>query len=1014
MKQIKVPFSAKKWIIVFLMMIGLTMLLYFGYRHLEFSIIWRAKNPLAKVSGHAFKKVMEKNLQSLSELIEMLHDENWEVREQAAYALGKIKDFRAVEPLIAALKNKDPGVRWTAAWALGEIGNKKAFEPLLSACTDPDNETNPDIESWIMRERILQEKASAKRSGDAYEGSIFSGVDIQREAVKSLIKIDQKEAKKRLIPLIEKQKRAGVLAAMEMNDCSYLGDLLNLLEGTGIADSDESKYRILDVRLALQRLACPELVNLYLFGKHFEHEERVIRDAVMGMDRDIVLDAALPALHNKGLAIRKRALDLADSFWDARVKAEVIGLLYDDEATIREKTMQILKTHEDPQLKNFLVEKLNDRSQSVREDAAETLLSMGDLRAVGMLISDAKDNSSCYNAECLVHWLGNIGNEEARQFLLDFLSERHAKDASTCSRTYYAALKLGELKEKRAIPLLSSLLREGNDKEKEAAKTALIKLGDTRFLPAILKELENSASSKSNDRYKQLDTLRALQDIASPFAAATLAKIYHAGPHWQDKDWAMDVLDTFDKCFSEPLIPVLKEQLQNPDPSIRIRVAEILGNSRNPKALAALKPAIYDSDWRVRRIAIKGLGENSFLSKRDLMQFILREPHWLTKSTAIAMLQKFSIDSAEIDALLKKIDAPFLIRQQLLRMKTDKIKSMDDEGSLIPLHLPSFITLNERGISQMDYDSFGNEFKENCFSGNSGYHHLVQSKNFVFVMNDHVIARLDRELNPANIAELGKIGACVSDRDLLYISANGYFLILDKDLNIISRLPVGIFSAHSKKMENVDDIAIQGNMAYLIDNKSNLDSTLKIDIAESKRPKIVQETGIEFVSQHLDAQWIASEQNEWRIIQSSIGMNGASQWLLKFSLISGKLKDNIRLFKAIENSNPWRRYDGWIEAVDPNSPEWMVIWKDNEYFLGRLSMETGELLKKGLLSLGVYADSESRREKHWKMKCNGDLIFIFNDLQLWVILIGDKPEILVYQKFGEKILDMVFSKSVHD
>ena len=441
MKQNKVSVSTKQWVIVFLIMVGSISLLYFGYRHLEFSIIWRAKNPLAKVSGHAFKKVMEKNLQSLSELIEMLHDENWEGRERAAYALGKIKDFRAVEPLIAALKDKDPGVRWTAAWALGEIGNKKAFEPLLSACTDPDNETSPDIETWTMRERILKEKASAKRSGDAYEGSIFSGVDIQREAVKSLLKIDRKEAKKRLIPLIEKQKLAGVLAAIEMNDCSIHEELLELLETIGSADSPDSWHLIQTVRLALQNLACPELVNLYLFGKHFEHEERVIRDAVMGMDRDIVLDAVLPALRNKDLAVRKRALDLADSFWDARVKIEVVGLLYDDEATIREKTMQILKTQEDPQLKSFLMEKLQDRSQSVREEAAETLLRMGDLSAVRMLISDAKDNSSCYNAECLVYWLGNIGNEEARQFLLGFLSERHAKDASTCSRTYYAAFK---------------------------------------------------------------------------------------------------------------------------------------------------------------------------------------------------------------------------------------------------------------------------------------------------------------------------------------------------------------------------------------------------------------------------------------------------------------------------------------------------------------------------------------------------------------------------------------------
>ena len=160
--------------------------------------------------------------------------------------------------MIAALKDKDPGVRWTAARALGNIGSMEAFEPLLLACTDPDNETTPDIYTWVMRERILKEKASAKRLGDTYEGSIFSGVDIQREAVKSLLKIDWEEANKQLIPLIEKQKRAGVLAAMEMNNCSYLGNLLKLLEIIGFEDASESWNLIMDVRMALQRMACPD------------------------------------------------------------------------------------------------------------------------------------------------------------------------------------------------------------------------------------------------------------------------------------------------------------------------------------------------------------------------------------------------------------------------------------------------------------------------------------------------------------------------------------------------------------------------------------------------------------------------------------------------------------------------------------------------------------------------------------------------------------------------------------
>ena len=56
------------------------------------------------------------------ELIVVLQDQRKdpEVRKNAAEALGKIKDPRAVEPLIATLKDKDSEVRSNAAWSLGE------------------------------------------------------------------------------------------------------------------------------------------------------------------------------------------------------------------------------------------------------------------------------------------------------------------------------------------------------------------------------------------------------------------------------------------------------------------------------------------------------------------------------------------------------------------------------------------------------------------------------------------------------------------------------------------------------------------------------------------------------------------------------------------------------------------------------------------------------------------------------------------------------------------------------
>jgi hypothetical protein len=56
------------------------------------------------------------------------------IRQQAACALGRLKDARAINPLIACLQDKN--IRKYSSWALGNIGDKKAIAPLLLVLTD--------------------------------------------------------------------------------------------------------------------------------------------------------------------------------------------------------------------------------------------------------------------------------------------------------------------------------------------------------------------------------------------------------------------------------------------------------------------------------------------------------------------------------------------------------------------------------------------------------------------------------------------------------------------------------------------------------------------------------------------------------------------------------------------------------------------------------------------------------------------------------------------------------------
>lgn len=76
-----------------------------------------------------------------------------ESREEAAEALGEIRDPRAVEPLIGALKDRDHEVRAEAADALARIGDPRAVEPLNALLGDPRPEVRRAAEKALSRLR---------------------------------------------------------------------------------------------------------------------------------------------------------------------------------------------------------------------------------------------------------------------------------------------------------------------------------------------------------------------------------------------------------------------------------------------------------------------------------------------------------------------------------------------------------------------------------------------------------------------------------------------------------------------------------------------------------------------------------------------------------------------------------------------------------------------------------------------------------------------------------------------
>jgi HEAT repeat protein len=169
------------------------------------------------MAKHDWDKCVALGALAVEPLIAALKDENSDVRQAAAKALGKIGDPRAVEPLIAALKDYYSGVRYAAADALGRLGwepaqdemagwywmakrdwdkcvalGALAVEPLIAALKDAE---------WIVREQALGK--IGERCGAAHRALGDERSDVRQAAAKALGAIGDARAAKPLIAALK-------------------------------------------------------------------------------------------------------------------------------------------------------------------------------------------------------------------------------------------------------------------------------------------------------------------------------------------------------------------------------------------------------------------------------------------------------------------------------------------------------------------------------------------------------------------------------------------------------------------------------------------------------------------------------------------------------------------------------------------------------------------------------------------------------------------------------------------
>ena len=258
---------------------------------------------------------------------------------------------------------------------------------------------------------------------------------------------------------------------------------------------------------------------------------------------------------------------------------------------------------------------------AVRENSAEALGIIGDKRAIQPLITALHEDS-----DEEVRWkaaaaLGKLNDESAVDALIDAI-----KDKSWAVRRN-ATIALGDIGDERGFDPLLSSIKDSDWHVRKYAAIALGKIGDERAIDPLVKTLQDE---DSDVRWK---AIIALGKIGKP-AIKPLLDAFETD-EWQVRGRVAEVLGNIgDERAVDPLIfSLYNKKYKNQNKYVRGRIIEALGKIGDARAVDPLIKALDDQYIYVRIKAdealenIKSHGQGSWTVLFDNGEIYFEYPH---------------------------------------------------------------------------------------------------------------------------------------------------------------------------------------------------------------------------------------------------------------------------------------------------------------------------------------------------------------------------------------------------
>lgn len=406
--------------------------------------------------------------EALEPLIQLLMtDMEIEPRAGAAYALGELKDPRAVEALYHALGDKWIFTQIIAAEALGKIGDRSIIPKLIEGLLK-DEKRRKGI---LIVFRHLRAKEAAEPLIELLKQE--EDYQMRNEIITTLGFTENPQAVDPLLQIIEEdirwfEKETPNPETEEPEERPFKSTAMVALGRLGVPQAIEALLQFLGHKLRSVRMEAAEVLKEVddlsfipiprllegLSSTEWQRREGSAR-ALGNLQVKEAVEPLLNALKDEIPSVRQEAARALGLIGDPRAVKPLLQALQDEEVSVRAAAVEALGEFDDPEIVEPLIQALGDKDKKIRAAAAYALGKIGTPEAIGPLSRALKDEDDAVRAEA-AEALGKIEVPESVEPLIQALYDEDSLVRITALKSL---TKVGDA---RVLDVIDKIIEEGN------------------------------------------------------------------------------------------------------------------------------------------------------------------------------------------------------------------------------------------------------------------------------------------------------------------------------------------------------------------------------------------------------------------------------------------------------------------------------------------------------------------------------------------------------------------------